>query len=201
MDIALDLTLNTTGLLDDLSSVGVASFGVLPDDVRQRLLTEASQYQFEPREKVVGKAHVRQELSAFDAFPAQSLFCRLRDAFQRLLVRHVSLVSPPLFATPLALNDMVLQRYAPGPIGITPHRDHLHFVNLVCIFTLEGRARFCVCEDRSGSGAREIDSRPGIVVLLRAPGFRGSDIRSLHFLSDIREPRTTFALRQRREER
>jgi hypothetical protein len=94
---------------------------------------------------------------------------------------------------------MVLQRYEKGSIGITPHRDGLRFINLVCVFAVGGRGRFYVCSDRSGKDAREIDASEGNVILMRAPGLFGSqDNRPFHYVTDIRETRYTFGLRQKR---
>ncbi|MBI2486575.1 MAG: hypothetical protein HYW01_06385 [Deltaproteobacteria bacterium] len=93
---------------------------------------------------------------------------------------------------------MVLQKYEKGSIGITPHRDGLSYINLVCIFNIGGRGKFFICSDRFGKDAREIDASPGKVVFLRAPGFFGSKDRPFHFVTDIQETRYTFGLRQKK---
>jgi hypothetical protein len=66
----------------------------------------------------------------------------------------------------------------------------------VCLFILEGKGRFFICQDRSGSGAREIPNQPGEVLLMRAPGFLGSQERPFHLVREIQEPRYVFGLRQ-----
>ena len=90
----------------------------------------------------------------------------------------------------------MLQRYRAGALGITPHRDGSRYINLAALFTLSGEARFCLCDDRGGGGARQLDAAPGTVILLRAPGFRGAAGRPFHFVSDIRARRYSFGLRQ-----
>jgi hypothetical protein len=92
----------------------------------------------------------------------------------------------------------MLQRYDVGEVGITPHRDRSAYRNLVCLFVLEGRGRFFVCDDRSAAGAREIPHVAGDVVLMRAPGFQGSEERPFHFVRDIQSSRYVFGLRQER---
>ena len=96
----------------------------------------------------------------------------------------------------LLFNDLMLQRYSVGEVGITPHRDRTGYRNLVCLFVLEGQGRFYVCNDRQGRGAREIPHAPGDVLLMRAPGFQRSAERPFHFVRDIQSPRYVFGLRQ-----
>ena len=184
----------------ELSCVGGVSVSLLPAATRALLLAEALSYVYERRESVVGPAGVRQDLSGFDRFMQGSLFFELRDQFQRLLTEKLEEhpEGPTLFSTTLHFNDLSLQRYEPGSLGITPHRDQRSRINLVCVFPLIGRARFCLCADRTGTNPIELDSTPGRVILLRAPGFRGSDERPFHFLSDIPELRIAFGLRQKR---
>jgi len=102
------------------------------------------------------------------------------------------------FETALGFNSMVLQRYEEGSIGITPHRDGLSFINLVCVFVIDGKGSFYVCSDRSGRDSIEIDASPGNVIFMRAVGFLGSeDERPFHYVAGIRETRYTFGLRQK----
>ena len=92
----------------------------------------------------------------------------------------------------------MLQRYSVGEVGITPHVDRTAYRNVVCLFVLEGQGRFYICDDRAGNGAREIPHTAGDVLLMRAPGFRGSDERPFHFVRDIQSPRYVFGLRHER---
>jgi alkylated DNA repair dioxygenase AlkB len=101
---------------------------------------------------------------------------------------------PPLAAAP-SLNDLVVQRYAAGSRGITPHRDHVRYRNLVAIVTLAGQARFFVCRERSGTDAREVAIPPGSLLLMRAPGFAGRSDRPFHFLSDVTSTRVCVGIR------
>jgi hypothetical protein len=101
-----------------------------------------------------------------------------------------------LSPTPLCFDGSALHRYPPGLLGISPHRDSARSVNLIAIFVLEGRGRFFVCRDRDGRDAVDLPNAPGDLILLRAPGLMGADVRPFHGVADIAEQRTTFALRQ-----
>ena len=75
----------------------------------------------------------------------------------------------------------------------------MSYINLVCVFIIGGRGRFYVCSDRSGREAREIDASPGNVIFMKAPGvFSPEDNRLFHYVTDIKEARYTFGLRQKK---
>jgi len=142
---------------------------------------------------------VRQQIESFENFGGDSKYILLRRQFQKLLHGMFRDLDVYPFDTPLNLNTMTLQKYRKGSIGITPHRDGLRYINLVCIFIIDGKGKFFVCADRSGGDALEIDNRPGSVVFLRAPGFMGSEERPFHFVTGIQETRYTFGLRQTKD--
>jgi hypothetical protein len=187
-------------ILKELSSGGATSVSILDEDFRMALLKEAEGYHYRPEDETVGSGDrlVRQEVSSFENFSAESRYVLLRDSFQELLERSLAKLESCPFETALGFNSMVLQRYEKGSIGITPHRDGSSFINLVCVFVIDGRGRFYVCSDRSGRDAREVDASPGNVIVMRAPGlFSSEDNRPFHYVTDIRETRYTFGLRQK----
>ncbi len=187
-------------ILKELSSVGATSVKVLDPDFRMALLREAEGYDYEPEDEVVGSGDrvVRQQVSSFDDFPDGSRYVLLRDSFQGLLEWCLAELGFYPFERALNFNSMVLQRYEKGSIGITPHKDGLRFINLVCVFVIGGQGRFYVCSDRSGRDAREVDASPGNLILMRAPGLFGArDNRPFHYVTDISETRYTFGLRQK----
>ena len=187
-------------ILEKLSTVGAASVKILNEGFRKSLLEEAECYTYEPEDEVVGTGDkiVRQQLSSFEDLPEDSKYNLLKHSFQSFLDEYLTLIKPYPFETRLAFNSAVLQRYEGGSIGITPHRDGLSYINLVCLFVIEGRGRFFICSDRSGRGSNEIDASPGNVVLMRAPGFLSTKERPFHYVSDIQERRYVFGLRQKR---
>jgi hypothetical protein len=194
--------LDTASILKDLSSLGATSIRLLDEDFRVALLKEARDYTYEPEDEIVGSGGrvVRQQLSSFEDFPEDSDYILLKNSFQDLLEERLARLGTYPFEMALGFNSMVLQRYEEGSIGITPHRDGLSYVNLVCVFVIGGQGSFYVCSDRSGNDSIEIDASPGNVIFMRAPGFLGSeDNRPFHYVTDIREPRYTFGLRQKRQ--
>ena len=103
-----------------------------------------------------------------------------------------------LLGGPLALNDIAVQRYPPDSSGIGAHRDGLRYRGLVFIVTLAGEARFCVCDDRQGGGARVLDDSPGRLGILSAPGFAGREgegARPFHFVDRVGAGRLSIGLR------
>ena len=198
----LPRNLDTASILKDLSSLGATSIRLLDEDFRVALLKEAQDYTYEPEDEIVGSGGrvVRQQLSSFEDFPEDSAYILLKNSFQDLLEERFAWLGTYPFEMALGFNSMVLQRYEEGSIGITPHRDGLSYINLVCVFVIGGQGSFYVCSDRSGNDSIEIDASPGNVIFMRAPGFLGSeDNRPFHYVTDIREPRYTFGLRQKRQ--
>lgn len=184
-----------------LSGRGATSFRILAEDYRMSLLREAQRYSYRPEAEVVGSGNriVRQQVGSFEDFPDDNPFILLKNFFQAFLNGCIADSGISLFQTPLSFTSLVLQKYETGSLGITPHRDHLRYINLVCIFVIGGWGRFYICADRSGKDATEIDASPGNVILLRAPGFLSSRDRPFHYITDIQETRYTFGLRQELE--
>ena len=194
--------LATERILGELSSVGATSVRLLEENFRLALLKEAQDYDYEPEAEVVGSGDrvVRQQVSSFDGLPEDSGYVLLKNSFQDLLERSLEKLEAYPFETALNFNSMVLQRYEEGSLGITPHKDGLSYINLVCVFMIGGRGRFYVCSDRSGRDAKEVDASPGNVILMRAPGLFGAeDNRPFHYVTEIEETRYTFGLRQKKE--
>lgn len=166
------------------------------------LLTAAAERcPYEPEVKTVGKADriVATEYSACEQVTQISLYAEFQQAFQALLDESFQKIEPYPFSSKLAFNALVLQRYEPGQLGITPHRDSLRAVNLIAIVNLSGVAEFYRCDDRQGANAVQLDTTPGNVIFLRAPGFLSTVVRPFHFVTGIRSIRYSLGLRQRVE--
>lgn len=193
-------TLNLAHILEALDHTGAVAVPALDDEFRVALLEAAKVCRFRPARPLVGKGErlVRQRMEVSDHFAADSIFRILTEEFQKLWDEVLAGASESPFEGRLVFNDLMLQRYSIGEVGITPHRDRTDYRNLVCLFILQGRGRFYVCDDRAGHGAREIPHVAGDVLLMRAPGFRGSVERPFHLVRDIQSPRYIFGLRQER---
>jgi len=172
-------TLPLARLLEELEQTGAASLPVLAGDFRRELLAEAKSYELRGARPVVGQGDtlVRQRMDLSDQFWPDSGFYRLAEGFQALLDTAVRAMNPAPFSAPVVFNDLMLQRYTVGSLGITPHRDRTAYRYLICLFVLAGEAEFGICADRQGGAARPISNRPGEVVLMRGPGCLGADLR------------------------
>lgn len=186
-------------ILEELFFIGATSVRILTKGFRMSLLQEAETYTYKKEEEIVGSGDriVRQQMASLHSFSEESDYVRLKKSFQALLDDLLTDIEAYPYEKLLHFNSMVLQKYERGSIGITPHRDSLRYINLVCIFNIGGRGRFYICSDRSGRDAREIDASPGNVILMKAPGFLGFKDRPFHYVTDIQETRYTFGLRQK----
>ena len=142
-----------------------------------------------------GERIVRQDFEDCTEIPETSPLRSLAESLERLMVDSLDRLASSPLALRLRFNDLIVQRYRAGSSGISPHRDHVRYVGLVLVVVLAGDGRFCVCEDRSGTGARAVAAGPGDGILMRAPGFAENRDRPFHFLADVTEPRYSFGLR------
>ena len=199
-DRFVDPGMEVAAILDRLEREDAIAVPALTDAYRSWLLEEARIAPFREARPVVGRGErlVRQRMGVHNDFGLDSRFHDLTGHYQAVWDSWLAFLAVHPFESPLVFNDLMLQVYEPGETGITPHMDRTAYRNLICLFVLEGRGRFGVCEDRSGRGARIIVHEPGDVVLTRAPGFRGFERRPFHFLDRITERRYVFGLRHER---
>lgn len=162
------------------------------------LAAEARQLDYRPARAVVGvrETAVYQDFDLATELPEGGGLA----ALARALDRHIGEALDSMTRSPLpdgfAVNDLIVQRYAAGSAGISPHRDHIRYVGLVAIVVLAGSGRFLVSRDRTGADAREIPAPPGHLLLMRAPGFQGRNDRPFHAVRDITAERYVLGLRQ-----
>ncbi len=188
-------------VLAALSRDGAVSVPLLAQSATVSLAAAAERCSYQPEVKTVGAADriVKTEYSACEQVADVGLYAEFQRAFQALLDESFQKIDPYPFSSKLALNSLVLQRYEPGQLGITPHRDSLGAVNLIAIVNLSGVAEFYRCDDRQGANAVQLDTTPGNVIFLRAPGFLSTVVRPFHFVTGIRSIRYSLGLRQRVE--
>ena len=121
--------------LDRLTSFGAAAVRVLDEGFRLLLLEEAKRYTFRTQPAVVasGDRIVRQQMQVFAAFSKTSRYVLLKNRWQARLNRCLAALAADPFPVRLHFNSMVLQKYEPGSIGITPHRDRSVYLNLISL--------------------------------------------------------------------
>lgn len=185
------------GCLARLEQEDAAAIDLLSPQGCAELLAASAGLTYRDARPVIGEGEraVYQDFEICMPVPDGSRFHHCRDALERLLARTLEDMQAPPLAAPPRLNDLVVQRYPAGSLGITAHRDHLSYRNLVAIITLAGRARFFVSTGRSGESAREVPIPPGSLLLMRAPGFAGREDRPFHFLNEVAEERVCLGLR------
>ena len=140
-------------------------------------------------------AVIRQDFDLCDDIPATSTFWRCTEVLERYLNEALAGMNPCPLVPPLKLNDLIVQRYPPGSLSITPHRDHVRYRGLIILLVLRGHGRYYVCADREGNGAREISAPPGHMILMRGPDFDSRRDRPFHFLNEVTSERFSFGIR------
>ncbi len=179
------------------AAAGAAALPVLSEADRMRLVTAVEGLSWRPARSAVGEGE-RQVLQDFELtlqLRESSPYRETATLIDAAIAAAASRLRPNPLPEGFYINDLILQRYAPGSRGITPHRDHLRYRGLVALIVVSGDGRFCLCDDRSRAGEREIAAEPGDLLLMRAPGFAGSPERPFHFLDRITIERLSFGLR------
>jgi len=172
------------------------SLPLLTEAARQSLLAATADLSYRPARPQIGEGEkaVQQDFDICMHVPDDSALSRFAALFETLTNDALAHIDPPC-CPPLRYNNLVVQRYRPVPVGITPHRDHICYQGLVSLLVLEGDGCFSITADRAGSDAREIPCPPGGLLLMRGAGFAGMKTRPFHQLRDIRSGRVSFGLR------
>ncbi len=180
-----------------LEAAPAVSLPLLSARARRRLIGATSRLRYRPATPVIGTGAnaVHQDFELCMAIPERSLLRSFAATLETLLNTALARMKPRPLARPLHLNDAIVQRYPAGSSGITAHRDHLRYRDLVALVTLSGAARICFCDDRNRGNAREIPCPPGHLLLMRAPGFAGQANRPFHFLDRVTRARLSLGLR------
>jgi hypothetical protein len=192
-------TFDFSFVLAELGATGAVSVPLLTESARKELHQAAEKLDYSLDRAVYGKCDrtVKTDYGSCELEGEAGLFKDFQAAFQARLDQFLDQVNPYPFCTPFRWNAAVVQRYIPGQLGITPHVDSLRAVNLIALVNLGGQADFYRCDDRQGTHAVQLDTTPGNVVFLRAPGFLNSQERPFHFLTNVQSTRYSLGLRQR----
>ena len=166
----------------------------LAEPFRRQLERELMTVPYQAAPAEVGP--VRQETDVFvprnlEGFP---ILAELAGEFRAAVRAHAGEIRG--LAT-YAHNEIYLQRYRPGSLGITPHLDGKRYRRLVAVFTVRGSACLSVLRERAGEELARFSIGPGSLALLRAPGLGGlRDGRPFHAIMPVGiEERVSVALR------
>jgi alkylated DNA repair dioxygenase AlkB len=189
--LARDLTWST--LLSEVTEQGAAfAARAIDEPCCARLAAELGGGPYEPVVPAIGQ--VRQQAEAFEVaveqlHPRYPVLAELCGELVSQVQRHGVPGWRP--------NEVAIQRYQPGSLGITPHRDQRRFAQLVAVVTITGSAPFTLCRNRSGDPIQMWQANEGSLVLLRGPGLVGDpDGRPMHMVGGpTGMPRTSIGIR------
>jgi hypothetical protein len=166
--------------LDTARSDGAAYVEyALTDAFRDELRAEASVLPLEPLPAREGRARQEGEIHVIHGTaPEYPAIRRLRHDLVELV--HAQGAEIP-GCTDWLPNEISVQRYHAGALGISPHLDLKRYRYLVAIVTAAGTAPFTICKNRDGDPLTTWPAAAGSLVLLRGPGLDGNhDGRPLH---------------------
>jgi len=169
--------------------------GLVPAGVAQALVaTRGLTYRQARPEVGTGENRVRQDFSICRDVPEDNPLHYLGGALSGLFDTALALLdAPPVKRADF--NDLVVQQYAAGSQGISPHRDHVRYTGLVVLVILVDGGRFRVCAERSGADATTLEAGVGDLLVMRGAGFAGFRERPFHFLDAVTTPRTSVGYR------
>ncbi len=181
-------------IIKEINAIGATSFKLLTPENRSYLAQEARKADYVRQPEYL--PNVREQVSSCFVSSLNSPFIVFQKELEHLLNSELEKLDPPPFDLPIKFSEVSLQKYEKGSIGITPHHDFKKYRNLIAILVLEGKGRFCICDDREKSNYKEIDAKAGNIILMRGVGFMQSDFRPFHFIDRITEDRYVLGLRQ-----
>lgn len=183
-------------LVRELTERGGAAFPLLPQKRCASLAHAARQCAYVKQPTAAGKYGVREELSSCTEFAEKIPFITLAEEITDFLNYKLSLAGDkPFDGKPALFNEISLQKYPKGSLGITPHRDHSCYTGLILVLIVQGRGDVFLCDDREKTNSYKLPMEEGTLTILRAPGYFGSSLRPFHYVTNITEERIVFGMR------
>ena len=176
------------------------SLPFLSDSKIASLTNQVSKFQFRKAKPLAGNS-VTQDFDICFPAPRIGKMDNLATTIENLFNQTLRLMKNPPIKCP-KFNDIAIQRYKPGSLGISPHKDHKKYISVIIIITLSGRSDLCICEDRKGLNQLVVNDEPGNIVVLPGSEFmtlNNNCIRPLHFVNNIENGRLSIGLRQNSE--
>ncbi len=183
--------------LDRLRAVDALALPWITQASAQPYLEAAETLTYREARPVVGSGdkEVRQDFEVCMDIPGGSIFRNFAQALEADLKAASALLEPDPLPEGFTLDDLIVQRYPVGCRGITPHVDHVRYQGLVAIIVFGGRGLFETLADRQGADPKPVETAPGDLLLMAAPGFDGEKRRPFHRLSEVTEKRVILGLR------
>ena len=192
----LDL-LEVSSSISTLPRVGAVACSCLEVSEANALVSVVDQLEYRPAKAITGSdnAPVYQDFDLCYDIPSGHSLWEFAQVLEQALTSALAGAEVDSECYPLRLNDLIVQRYPPGCAGITPHRDHVRYGFLIAIILLTGDGYFGICDDRQGNESREIDFKPGDLLLMGGPGLIPNFRRPFHFVNGVTDWRRTIGLR------
>ena len=192
----LDL-LQVSSSISTLPRVGAVACPCLDVSEAKALVSVVDQLEYRPAKAITGSdnAPVYQDFDLCYDIPSGHSLWEFAQVLEQALTSALAGAEVDSECYPLRLNDLIVQRYPPGCAGITPHRDHVRYGFLIAIILLTGDGYFGICDDRQGNESREIDFKPGDLLLMGGPGLIPNFRRPFHFVNGVTDWRRTIGLR------
>ena len=192
----LDL-LQVSSSISTLPRVGAVACPCLDVSEAKALVSVVDQLEYRPAKAITGSdnAPVYQDFDLCYDVPSGHSLWEFAQVLEQALTSALAGAEVDSECYPLRLNDLIVQRYPPGCAGITPHRDHVRYGFLIAIILLTGDGYFGICDDRQGNESREIDFKPGDLLLMGGPGLIPNFRRPFHFVNGVTDWRRTIGLR------
>ena len=161
------------------------------------LVSVVDQLEYRPAKPITGsdQAPVYQDFDLCYDVPIGHSLWEFAQAMEQALTSALAGAEVDSAGCPVRLNDLIVQRYPPGCTGITPHREHVRYGFLIAIVLLTGDGCFGICDDRQGSKSKEIDFKPGDLLLMGGPGLVPNYTRPFHYVNGVTDSRRTIGLR------
>ena len=176
------------------------SFPFLSNEKLVNLTNQMSKFRFRKARPIAGNS-VAQDFDICFPAPRIGKIDELATSIENLFNQTLMLMKNPPIKCP-KFNDIAIQRYKPGSLGISPHKDHKKYISVIIIITLSGRSDLCICDDRKGLNPLIVNDIPGNIVIFPASEFitlNNNCIRPLHFVNNITDGRLSIGLRQNSE--
>lgn len=203
-DLFDDSAFKVERIITELSSVGgIVVKDFLKLDFASVLLEEIKIADYQPQPNYVEKVTQELDLCVLDEAdrnkPDHNGYANtfmLRDTFLKFMKTRGQNTEISEFFPKLNFDSVYLQRYQRNSRGVSAHKDHKRYINLICIFSLGADSRFLLYN--SNGSAKGMDASHGSLIMLRAPGFPFSGAsRPLHSLEGPKENiRYSISLRQ-----
>ena len=192
----LDL-LQVSSSISTLPRVGAVACPCLDVSEANALVSVVDQLEYRPAKAITGSdnAPVYQDFDLCYDVPSEHSLWDFAQVLEVALTCALAGAEVDSAGCSLQLNDLIVQRYQPGCAGITPHRDHVRYGFLIAIVLLTGDGYFGICDDRQGSESKEIDFKPGDLLLMGGPGLVPNYTRPFHYVNGVTDSRRTIGLR------